>query len=163
LLLGAFFPLVLVVGLASLIALAIVVREIRMLIGTSRPAGSQNRVSPREKPLAAKTRGLENPSYGRDMQEKGQSAREKETNRVEILERESDNEWLAEIASKLDPASLEDIELLNTAKTMLQHANYTMGHISGQSDRIKYSQGQQQKELSKRFIERKLMELKSAK
>lgn len=92
-LLGAFFPLVLVVGLASLIALAIVVREIRMLIGTSRVASSPNRALSRGKSPAAKTWGRENPSYGRAMQEKGQLAQEKETNRVEILEREGDNEW----------------------------------------------------------------------
>jgi len=162
LLLGAFFPLVLVIGLASLIALAIVVREIRMLIGTPRATSSKNLASSREEAPPAKTWSREKPCQ-QGTQEKGQLANEEETNRVEILERESDNEWLAEIASKLDPASPEDNELLNTAKTMLRHANYTMGHISGQPDRLKYSQGQQQKELSKRFIERKLVELKSTK
>ncbi len=160
-LLGAFFPLVLVVGLASLIALAIVVREIRMLIGTSRAATPQNRASSRGEAPAAKTWSRGKP-YEQDMQKKGQLANEEKTNRVEILERESDNEWLAEIAGKLDLASPEDNELLNTAKTMLRHANYTMGHLSGQSEKLKYSQGQQ-KELSKRFIERKLVELKSTK
>jgi hypothetical protein len=90
------------------------------------------------------------------MQEKG-SAKEGATNSVEILERESDNEWLAGIESKLDPASLEDIELLNTAKIMLKHANYTMGHPSGQFDRLKYFQWQQQKELSKRFSRENLL------
>ena len=94
-------------------------------------------------------------SYQHGMREKEQLASEEEINSVEILE--------AEIASKLDPASLEDIDLLNTAKTMSRHANYTMGHLSGQSDSLKYAQGHQQKELSKRFIERKLVQLKSTK
>jgi hypothetical protein len=97
------------------------------------------------------------------MPQEQQSANGEETNRLEILERESDNEWLAEIASKLDPDSPEGTELLNTARTMLRHANYTMGHLSGHSDRLKYAEGQQQKELSKRFIERKLVESKSTK
>lgn len=161
-LLGAFFPLILIVGLASLIALAVVVREIRMLMGTPRAAGSHNHASSRGKSPAAKTLVPENP-HGQGTQEKGQPSQDNEINRVEILERESDNEWLAEIASKLDPASPEDVELLNTAKTMLRHANYSMGHLSGQYARLKYSEGQQQKELSKRFIERKLVELKSTK
>ena len=82
---------------------------------------------------------------------------------METLDRESDAEWLAEIAGKLDPASPEDIELLNTAKTMLRHANNTMGRLSGPSDSSKYAQGHQRKELLKRFIERKLVESKSPK
>lgn len=97
------------------------------------------------------------------MPEEPQPANGEETNTVEILERESDNEWLAEIAGKLDPASPEDIELLSTARTMLKHANYTMGHPSGHSDKLQYAEGQQQKELSKQFIERKLVKLKSTK
>jgi hypothetical protein len=161
LLLGAFLPLVIVVTLASVIALVVLVREIRMLIGTPGATRSLKRALLKGKYTEAENQSSE-ASYRRVMQEKG-AAKEGETNRVQILERESDNEWLAEIESKLDPTSLEDIELLNTAKTMLRHANYTMGHPSGQFDRLKYSQGQQQKELSKRFIEKKLIELKSAK
>jgi len=91
LLLGAFFPLILVVGLALLIALAIVVREIRMLIGTSRAASSKNLASSRGESPAAKTWSRRKP-YEQGMQEKGQLANDEETNRVEILERESDNE-----------------------------------------------------------------------
>ena len=70
---------------------------------------------------------------------------------------------LAEIASKLDPDSREEDELLNTARMMLRHTNYTMGHLSEHSDSLKYAERQQQKESSKRFIEKKLMELKSTK
>ena len=158
---GAFFPLILVVVLASVIALVLLVREIRMLIGTPGATRALKRALSKGKYPEAKNNSS-GESYRRVMQEKG-SAKGGETNRAEIIERESDNEWLAEIESKLDPASTEDIELLNTAKTMLRHANYTMGHPSGQFDRLKYYQGQQQKELSKRFIERKLIELKSAK
>jgi len=162
LILGAFFPLLLVVGFGFLVAGAILVREIRLLTGARRVAGSKNREAPPAEHSTAKTQsGYKRHELG--MPQEQQSASEEDTNRVEILERESDNEWLAEIASKLDPASPEDIELLNTARTMLKHANYTMGHLSGQSDRLKYAQGQQQKELSKQFIERKLVELKSTK
>jgi hypothetical protein len=162
LLLGAFFPLILVVGLALLVAVAVLVREIRMLIGATRVANSKNLDPSREKSSTVKTYSGYKP-YQHGIPENEQLANREEINRIEILERESDNEWLAEIASKLDPASLEDIDLLNTAKTMLKHANYTMGHLSGQSDSLKYAQGHQQKEFSKRFIERKLVQLKSTK
>jgi hypothetical protein len=132
-----------------------------MLIGATRVASSKNLDPSRGKSSTVKTySGYK--SYQHGMPEKEQLANE-EIKRVEILERESDNEWLAEIVSKLDPASLEDIDLLNTAKTMLRHANDTMGHLSGQSDSLKYAQGHQQKELSKRFIERKLVQSKSPK
>jgi hypothetical protein len=162
LILGAFFPLLLVVGFGFLVAGAILVREIRLLTGAHRVAGSKNLDSSREKSSTVKTHsGYKPPTQG--VPQEQQSVNEGETNGGEILERESDNEWLAEIASKLDPASPEDIELLSTARTMLRHANYTMGHPSGHSDRLQYAEGQQQKELSKRFIERKLVELKSAK
>ena len=161
-LLGAFLPLGLVVGLALLVAIAVLVREIRMLIGTSRVANSKNLAIPKEPYSPSKTRSGYKP-YRHDAPEKEQPANDDEINRVETLERESDAEWLAEIANKLDPASPEDIELLNTAKTMLRHANNTIGHHSGPSDSLKYAQGHQQKELSKRFIERKLVESKSAK
>jgi hypothetical protein len=162
LLLGAFFPLLLVVGLALLVAVAVLVREIRILIGATRVASSKNLALPKEESSSSKTYGGYKP-YQHGMPEKEQLANDEEIKRVEILEGESDNEWLAEIANKLDPASLEDIDLLNTAKTMLGHANYTMEHLSGQSDSLKYAQGHQQKELSKRFIERKLVQLKSTK
>jgi biopolymer transport protein ExbB/TolQ len=141
LLLDAFPPLVLVVGLASIIALAVLVHEIRILIGAYREASSQNRALSSGKSLAVKTWSRQKP-YDQNMREKEQLTNVDEANRVEILDREGDNEWLAEIATKLDPASPEDIELLNTAKTMLRHANYTMGHLSGQSDRLKYFKGQ---------------------
>ena len=161
-LLGAFFPLILIVGLALLVAVAVLVREIRMLVGATRVASSKNPDPSRGASSTVKTySGYK--SYQHGMKEKEQLANEEEINSVEILEQESDNEWLAEIVSKLDTASLEDIDLLNTAKTMLRHANYTMGHLSGQSDSLKYAQGHQQKELSKRFIERKLVQLKSTK
>ena len=160
--LGVFFPLLLVVGFGFLVAGAILVREIRLLTEAHRVAGSKNLEAPKAEHSTAKTRSGYKPHAQGKPQEQ-QSVNEEETNGGEILERESDNEWLAEIASKLDPASPEDIELLSTARTMLSHANYTMGHTSGHSDRLQYAEGQQQKELSKRFIERKLVELKSAK
>ena len=97
------------------------------------------------------------------MPEEHQPVTESQANRAEILELESDNEWLSEIANKLDPASPEDIELLDTARAMLSHANYTMLNSSEQPDRLRHIQGQQQKDLSKRFIEKKLIELKSTK
>jgi hypothetical protein len=162
LILGAFFPLLLVVGFGFLVAGAILVREIRLLTGAHRAASSKELKPPQAEHSTVKTHSGYKP-LAQGVPQEQQSAGEEDTNRVEILERESDNEWLAEIASKLDPASPEDIELLNTARTMLKHANYTMGHLSGQSDRLKYAQGQQQKELSKQFIERKLVELKSTK
>jgi hypothetical protein len=162
LILGAFFPLLLVVGFGFLVAGAILVREIRLLTGVHKVAGSKNLEAPEAEHSTAKTRSGYKP-HAQGMPQEQQSVNEGETNGGEILERESDNEWLAEIASKLDPASPEDIELLSTARTMLSHANYTMGHPSGHSDRLQYAEGQQQKELSKRFIERKLVELKSAK
>jgi hypothetical protein len=162
LLLGTFSPLLLVVGLALLVAVAVLVREIRILIGATRVASSKNLALPKEESSSSKTYSGYKP-YQHGMKEKEQLANDEEIKRVEILERESDNEWLAEIVSKLDPASVEDIELLNTAKTMLRHANYTMGHLSGPSDSLKYAQGHQQKEFSKRFIERKLVESKSPK
>ena len=161
-LLGAFLPLGLVVGLALLVAIAVLVREIRMLIGASRVANSKNLALPKEESSPSKTYSGYKP-YQRNAPEKAQPVNDEEIKRVKILERESDAEWLAEIASKLDPASPEDIELLNTAKTMLRHANDTMGHLSEPSDSLKYAQGHQQKELSKRFIERKLVESKSTK
>ena len=161
-LLGAFLPLGLVVGLALLVAVAVLVREIRMLIGASRVANSKNLALSKEESSSSKTRSGYKP-YRHDAPEKEQPENDDEINRVETLERESDAEWLAEIASKLDPASPEDTELLNTAKTMLRHANNTIGHLSGPSDSLKYAQGHQQKELSKRFIERKLVESKSTK
>jgi len=162
LLLGAFLPLGLVVGLALLLAVAVLVREIRMLIGASRVANSKNLALSKEESSSSKTHSGYKP-YQPDTPEREQPAKYEETNRVETFERDSDAEWLTEIASKLDPASPEDIELLNTAKTMLRHANDTMGHLSGPSDSLKYAQGHQQKELSKRFIERKLVESKSTK
>jgi hypothetical protein len=138
---GCFSPLVLVVSLASLNALAVLVHEIRIPMGASRAANSQNRALSSGKSPAVTTRSLQKP-YDQNVPEKEQLTNVDEANRVEILECESDNKWLAEIASKLDPASPEGNELLNTAKTMLRHANYTMGHLSGQSDRQKYFQGQ---------------------
>jgi hypothetical protein len=128
----------------------------------TRVASSKNLALPKEESSSSKTYSGYKP-YQHGMKEKEQLANDEEIKRVEILEKESDNEWLAEIVSKLDPASVEDIDLLNTAKTMLRHANYTMGHLSGQSDSLKYAQGHQQKEFSKRFIERKLVQLKSTK
>jgi hypothetical protein len=151
LLLGAFFPIVLVIGFGLLVAGTILVREIRLLTGLRRVAGSKNLEATKAEHSTAKTNSRYKP-HPQGIPQGQQSANGEETNRVEILERESDNEWLAEIASKLDPSSPEDIELLDTARTMLSHANYAMGHLSGQSDRLKYAQGQQQKELSKRFI-----------
>ena len=160
--LGAFFPLLLVVGFGFLVAGAILVREIRLLTGVRRVAGSKNLEAPKAEHATVKTHsGYKPPAQG--IPQERQSPNGEETDRVEILEQESDNEWLAEIASKLDPDSPEGTELLNTARTMLRHANYTMGHLSGHSDRLKYAEGQQQKELSKRFIERKLVESKSTK
>ena len=161
-LLGAFFPLALVVGLGLLIAIAVIVREIRLLMGVRKEAGSKSLEAPVAEHSTTKTHARYKP-HEQGIPEEQQSASEAETSKVAILERESDNEWLDEIASKLDPDSPEDAELLNTARTMLQHANYTMEHLSGHSDRLKYAEGQQQKELSKRFIERKLVELKSTK
>ena len=161
-LLGAFFPLILVVGLALLVAVAVLVREIRMLIGATRVGNSKNLALSKEESSPSKNHSGYKP-YQHDTLEKEQPANDDEINRVETLERENDAEWLAEIVSKLDPASVEDIELLNTAKTMLRYANYTMEHFSGQSDSLKYAQGHQQKELSKRFIERKLVQSKSPK
>jgi hypothetical protein len=162
LLLGAFFPIVLVIGFGLLVAGTILVREIRLLTGLRRVAGSKNLEATKAEHSTAKTNSRYKPHL-QGIPQGQQSANGEETNKVEILERESDNEWLAEIASKLDPSSPEDIELLDTARTMLSHANYTMGHLSEQPDRLKYAQGQQQKELSKRFIERKLVKLKSTK
>jgi hypothetical protein len=162
LILGAFFPLLLVVGFGFLVAGAILVREIRLLTGVRRVAGSKNRETPKAQQSTAKPRSGYQP-HAQSMPQEQQSANGEETNRLEILERESDNEWLAEIASKLDPSSPEDIELLDTARTMLSHANYAMGPLSGLPDRLKYAEGQQQKELSKRFIERKLVKSKSTK
>ena len=161
-LLGAFLPLGLVVGLALLVAIAVLVREIRMLIGASRVANSKSPALSKEGSSSSKTHSGYKP-YQPDTPERKQPAKYEEISRVETLERESDAEWLAEIASKLDPASPEDIELLNTAKTMLRHAEDTMRRLSGSSDSSKYAQGHQQKELSKRFIERKLVESKSPK
>lgn len=161
-LLGAFLPLGLVIGVALLIAIAVLVREIRMLIGTSRVANSKNLAFPKEEFSLSRTRSGDK-SYRYNTPEKEQPANYDEINRVQTLEQESDAEWLAEIANKLNPASPEDIDLLNTAKTMLRHANNTMEHLSGPSNSLKYAQGHQQKELSKRFIERKLVESKSTK
>jgi hypothetical protein len=162
LLLGTFFPLILVVGLALLVAIAVLVREITLLLGASRATNSKNLALSKEESLSLKTHSGYKP-YQQDTPEKEQPANDDEVNKVETLERESDAEWLAEIASKLDPASPEDIELLNTAKTMLRHANNAMGHLSRPPDSLKYAQGHQQKELSKQFIERKLVESKSTK
>ena len=161
-LLGTFFPLVLVIGLGLLIAVAVLVHEIRLLMGIRKGASLKSLESPTAEHSTAKSHSGHEP-HRQNAREEQQSTNEAEPNRVEILELESDNEWLAEIASKLDPTTPEDIELLDTARTMLRHANYTMRHPSGQPDRLKYAQGQEQKELSKRFIERKLVELKSAK
>ncbi len=161
-LLGAFLPLGLVVGLALLVASAILVREIRMLIGASRVANSKNPALSKEGSSSSKTHSGYKP-YQPDTSERKQPVKYDEINRVETMDRESDAEWLAEIAGKLDPASPEDIELLNTAKTMLRHAEDTMRRLSGPSDSLKYAQGHQQKELSKRFIERKLVNSKSTK
>ena len=161
-LLGTFFPLVLVIGLGLLISIAVIVREIRLLTGVHKTATSKNFESPTAQRSAAKNRGTYKP-HEQGMPEEQQSAKDSETNKAEILERESDNEWLSEIANKLDPASPEDVELLDTARAMLKHANYTILHSSEQPERLRHIQGQQQKELSKRFIERKLVELKSAK
>jgi len=125
-----FSPLFLVVGFGFLVAGGILVREIRLLTGAHRVASSKNLDSSREKSSTVKTHS----GYKRHEQgvpEEQQSVTEGDTDGGEILERESDNEWLAEIASKLDPASPEDIELLSTDRTMLKHANYTMGHPSG--------------------------------
>jgi hypothetical protein len=160
--LGAFLPILLVVGFGFLVAGAILVREIRLLTGGRREASSKNHETPATEHSAAKTQsGYKPPAQG--VPQEQQSASRDDTDGIEILERENDNEWLAAIASKLDPDSPEDTELLNTARTMLQHANYAMGHLPGHSDRLKHVEGQQQKDLSKRFIERKLVELKSSK
>jgi len=159
LLLGAFFPLVLVTGFGLLVAIAVIVREIRLTTGERKPANSKNLESLIAKHSTAKTDSRYKPNK-LGVSEEQKLKNEAGPNRVEILERESDNEWLSEIASKLDPSSPEEVELLNTARTMLTHANYTMCHPSGLPDRLKYVQGQQQKELSKRFIERKIVELK---
>ena len=160
--LGAFLPILLVAGFGFLIAGAILVHEIRLLTGAHKVTGSKNLEAPKAEHATVKTHsGHRPPAQG--MPQEQQPSNGEETNRVEILEQESDNEWLADIASKLDPDSPEDAELLNIARTMLQHANYAMEHLPGHSDRLKYVEGQQQKELSKQFIERKLVELKSTK
>jgi len=162
LILGAFLPILLVVGFGLLVAGAILVREIRLLTGARKATGSKDLESPEAEHATLKTHSSHKPP-AQGMPQEQPSANGEETNRGEILERESDNEWLAAIASKLDPDSPEDSELLNTARAMLMHANYTMGHLPGHSDRLKYAEGQEQKDLSKRFIERKLVELKSTK
>lgn len=159
---GTFFPLVLVIGLGLLIAIAVIVHEIRLLRGLYKISNSKNLESHTAEHPTVKSHS-EYELHKQSTPKEHKSANEVEKNRIEILDLESDNEWLSEIASKLDPASPEDAELLDTARTMLRHANYTMQQSSERLERLKYAQGQEQKELSKRFIERKLIELKSTK
>jgi len=140
LLLGAFFPLVLVIGFGLLVAISVIVRETRLLFGEHKTASSKNLESHTAKHSPAKTNGIcKQNELG--VSEEQKSRNEAETDRVEIPERESDNEWLAEIAIKLDPSSPEDVELLKTARTMQRHANYTMWNPSELTDRLKHIQG----------------------
>lgn len=156
--LGFFVPLALVCGFAFLVGIAIVVREFRMLkraFGTTLPAKpnhSQKEQSLEEFIDAHKLHKVSSPT-------KPPLLAEEEIQRSKVFEREEDERWLAEISSNLNPALAEDMDLLDTARSLLQLANDKQRSAQRSSAHPTMPYPYQQKEFYKRFVEKKLSDL----
>jgi hypothetical protein len=163
LILGAFLPLMLVVGLSVFVACVLLKHEIRKIKGIWETTGSNKLSTPPSKEPWGK-------SFNKDLDPRGQAMRKdlllvnlEDISKLKAMEQEEDESWLAEITSKLDPASADDMDLLYTAKEMLKRENDAKWNSAAQSTNMKHAHGSQEKELYKRFIERELVKLNSAK
>ena len=160
--LGAILPLMFVVGLSVFVACVLLKHEIRKVKGIWETTGSKKLSTPPIKEPLGK-------GFNKGPDPREQTMRKdlllvdlEDIAKLKAMEQEEDENWLAEITSKLDPGSAEDMDLLYTAKEILKRENNAKWN-SAQSTSMKHAYGSQQKELYKRFIERELVKLKSAK
>ena len=161
--LGAFLPLMLVVGLSVFVACVLLRHEIRKIKGIWETTSSKKLSTPPSiEPLA---KGLNKVPDSREqaMSKDLLLVNLEDIAKLKALEQEEDESWLAEITSKLDPASADDMDLLFTAKAILKRESDAKWNPAAQSTNMKHAHGSQQKELYKQYIERELVKLSSAK
>lgn len=161
--LGAFLPLAMVCGIVLVVAIAILAREVCMLkrsLSGASPLETQN-LSDKEfspgKLISAQR--FDNQS----LTAKLLLTNHEQPQRSKGFEQEEDEKWLAEISSNLDLAVAEDVEMLDTAKSLLQLADAKQRYSAKRpSEPTTKVYANQQKEFYKRFVERKLSDLISA-
>jgi len=163
LILGVFLPLMLVVGLSVFVACVLLKHEIRKLKGIWETTGSK-------KPSTLPVKESLEKGFNKGYDTHEQAMRKnlllvnlEDIAKLKAMEKEEDESWLAEITSRLDPTSADDMDLLDTAKAILKRENDAKWNSAAQSTDMKHAHGSQQKELYKRFIERELVKLNSAK
>lgn len=160
--LGALLPLALVVVLGVLVASVLIRSEIRKIKGLWETTGSKNPpVSSGKEPAVEGFYRRYDP-LKQAVQKELLFINQEEIAQARALEREEDERWLAEITSRLDTASADDMELLFTAKAMLKRADDTKWNSAALPGDMKHVSGNQQKELCKQFIERELVKLNSS-
>lgn len=157
--LGFFLPLALVCGFALIVTIVVAARELRMIkrafVGTPQ-AKPQNR-SLKEQSLEELINARK--PYKRNSPTKPPLIDNEEVQRSKVFEREEDERWLAEISSNLDPAVEEEMDLLDTARSLLQLANDKQRSAKRSSDHSTRAYPYQQKEFYKKFVEKKLSDL----
>jgi hypothetical protein len=163
LILGAFLPLMLVVGLSVFVACVLLKHEIRKLKGIWEITGSKKlSTPPLKEPLGKRiNKGYDSPDQHMRMNLRLVDL--EDIAKLKAMEKEEDESWLAEITSRLDPNSTDDMDLLDTAKAILKRENDAKWNSAAQSTDMKHAHGSQHKEMYKRFIERELVKLNSAK
>lgn len=159
--LGIFLPLAVVCGFAFLVGIAVVIREAKML---KRAFIETPQAKPRNRLLKEQSlKDLINAQspYKRNSPAKLLLVDSEESQRAKVFEREEDERWLAEISSNLDPSVAEDMDLLDTAKSLLQLVNNKQRSANHSSKTKADEYAHQQKEFYKRFVEKKLSDLVS--
>lgn len=159
--LGVFLPLAVVCGFAFLVGIAVVVRETKML---KRAFIETPQTKPHNHTLKAQSPeeliNAHSP-YKRNSHEKPSLTGSEDILRANAFEQEEDQRWLAEISSQLNPEVAEDMDLLDTAKSLLELVNNKQRSASHSSKTITDDYAHQQKEFYKRFVEKKLSHLVS--
>jgi hypothetical protein len=153
----------LVVGLSVFVACVLLKHEIRKLKGIWETTGSKKPSTPPVKEPLGKGFNKGYDTHEQAMRKNLLLVNLEDIAKLKAMEQEEDESWLAEITSRLDPASTDDMDLLYTAKAMLKRENDAKWNSASQSTNMKQIHGSQEKELYKRFIERELVKLNSAK
>jgi hypothetical protein len=153
----------LVVGLSVFVACVLFKHEIRKLKGIWETTGSKKPSTPPVKEPLGKGFNKGYDTHEQAMRKNLLLVNLEDIAKLKAMEQEEDESWLAEITSRLDPTSADDMDLLYTAKAILKRENDAKWNSAAQSTDMKHAHGSQQKELYKRFIERELVKLNSAK
>jgi hypothetical protein len=153
----------LVVGLSVFVSCVLLKHEIRKIKGLWETTGSKKLSTPPLKEPLEKGFNKRHDLHEQDMRKNLLLVNLEDIAKLKAMEQEEDESWLAEITSRLDAASTDDMDLLYTAKAMLKRENDAKWNSASQSTNMKQIHGSQEKELYKRFIERELVKLNSAK